>query len=34
MTTISNGKEKPRARGEDEAAWHENRRDDLLPEGQ
>ena len=34
MTTISNGKEKPRARGQDEAAWHENRRDDLLPEGQ
>ena len=34
MTTISNGKEKPRARGEDEAAWRENRRDDLLPEGQ
>ena len=34
ITTISNGKEKPRARGEDEAAWHENRRDDLLPEGQ
>jgi peptidoglycan-associated lipoprotein len=34
MTTISNGKEKPRARGQDEAAWRENRRDDLLPEGQ
>jgi peptidoglycan-associated lipoprotein len=33
MTTISNGKEKPRARGQDEAAWRENRRDDLLPEG-
>jgi peptidoglycan-associated lipoprotein len=33
MTTISNGKEKPRARGQDEGAWRDNRRDDLLPEG-
>jgi|SRR5438105_784146 len=33
LTTISNGKEKPRATGQDEAAWRENRRDDLLPEG-
>lgn len=31
VTTISNGKEKPRARGQDESSWRENRRDDLLP---
>jgi len=31
MTAISNGKERPRALGDDEAAWSQNRRDDLLP---
>ncbi len=31
ITTISNGKERPRAPGHDEAAWRENRRADLLP---
>jgi peptidoglycan-associated lipoprotein len=31
ITTISYGKERPRAPGHDEAAWTENRRDDLLP---
>ena len=31
ITTISNGKERPRASGHDEAAWRENRRDDLVP---
>jgi peptidoglycan-associated lipoprotein len=31
VTAISNGEEKPRAPGHDEAAWRENRRDDLLP---
>jgi len=31
ITAISNGKEKPRATGHDEAAWRENRRDDLIP---
>jgi peptidoglycan-associated lipoprotein len=31
ITAISNGKEKPRNPGRDEAAWQENRRDDLLP---
>ena len=31
ITTVSNGKEKPKAKGHDEAAWRENRRDDLLP---
>ena len=31
ITAISNGKEKPRNPGHDEAAWQENRRDDLLP---
>jgi peptidoglycan-associated lipoprotein len=30
ITTISYGKERPRAPGHDEAAWRENRRDDLL----
>jgi len=33
ITTISNGKERPRASGHDEAAWRENRRDDLVPVG-
>src|SRR6266478_5779866 len=28
ITTVSNGKERPRASGSDEAAWKENRRDD------
>ena len=31
ITTVSNGKERPRASGSDEAAWKENRRDDLIP---
>jgi len=31
ITTVSNGKERPRAAGSDEAAWKENRRDDLIP---
>jgi peptidoglycan-associated lipoprotein len=31
ITAISNGKERPRALGDDEAAWSQNRRDDLLP---
>ncbi|HWE22733.1 MAG TPA: peptidoglycan-associated lipoprotein Pal [Myxococcales bacterium] len=30
ITTISYGKERPRAAGHDEAAWRENRRDDLM----
>jgi peptidoglycan-associated lipoprotein len=30
ITTISNGKELPRATGDDEEAWKENRRDDLI----
>ena len=31
ITTISFGKERPRAAGHDEDAWRENRRDDLVP---
>ncbi len=31
ITAISNGKERPRATGNDEASWQENRRDDLIP---
>jgi peptidoglycan-associated lipoprotein len=31
VTTISYGKERPRALGHDEAAWRENRRDDVIP---
>ncbi len=31
ITTISYGNERPRAPGHDEAAWAENRRDDLMP---
>ena len=31
ITIVSNGKERPRASGSDEAAWKENRRDDLIP---
>ena len=31
ITTVSYGKEHPRALGQDEAAWRENRRDDLSP---
>ncbi|HYS08055.1 MAG TPA: peptidoglycan-associated lipoprotein Pal [Myxococcales bacterium] len=33
ITTISYGKERPRAAGHDEEAWKENRRDDLVPQG-
>src|SRR5262245_56274069 len=31
ITAVSNGKERPRATGHDEAAFQENRRDDLIP---
>jgi peptidoglycan-associated lipoprotein len=31
ITTLSNGKEKPRASGHHEQAWKKNRRDDLIP---
>jgi peptidoglycan-associated lipoprotein len=31
ISTISYGKERPRVAGHDEAAWRENRRDDLVP---
>jgi peptidoglycan-associated lipoprotein len=31
ITTISYGKERPRAQGDNEEAWKENRRDDLVP---
>ena len=31
VTTISYGKDKPRATGHDESAWRENRRDDFIP---
>ena len=31
ITTISYGKEHPRAQGHDEEAWRQNRRDDLVP---
>src|SRR5262249_12187276 len=31
VTTISNGKERPRVTGHDEEAWKQNRRDDLIP---
>jgi len=31
ITTVSNGKEKPKVQGTDEASWRENRRDDLMP---
>ncbi len=31
ITATSNGKERPRVSGDDEAAWKENRRDDLIP---
>ena len=33
ITTISYGKERPRALGHDAEAWKENRRDDLVPQG-
>jgi peptidoglycan-associated lipoprotein len=33
ITTISYGKERPRAVGHDEEAWKENRRDDVVPQG-
>ena len=31
ITAISYGKERPRTLGDDESAWKENRRDDLVP---
>src|SRR5438477_5036427 len=31
ISTISNGKERPRVTGHDEASWQQNRRDDLVP---
>jgi peptidoglycan-associated lipoprotein len=31
VTSVSNGKEKPRAHGSDESSWQENRRDDVTP---
>ncbi len=31
ITTISYGKERPRAPGHDEEAWRQNRRDDVVP---
>lgn len=31
LTTLSYGKERPRATGHDEDAWRQNRRDDLIP---
>jgi peptidoglycan-associated lipoprotein len=31
ITAVSNGKERPVAGGHEEAAWQENRRDDLIP---
>jgi peptidoglycan-associated lipoprotein len=31
ISAVSNGKERPRATGSDEAAFKENRRDDLIP---
>ncbi|HEY1328861.1 MAG TPA: peptidoglycan-associated lipoprotein Pal [Casimicrobiaceae bacterium] len=34
IETVSFGKEKPRAQGHDEAAWAENRRDDILYAGE
>jgi peptidoglycan-associated lipoprotein len=34
ITTVSNGKERPRATGHDEDAWKENRRDDVIPRPQ
>jgi peptidoglycan-associated lipoprotein len=31
ITAVSNGRERPRAIGHNEAAWRQNRRDDLIP---
>jgi peptidoglycan-associated lipoprotein len=31
MTTVSYGKDRPRAKGHDEDSWRQNRRDDFLP---
>ena len=31
ITAVSNGKDKPRARGRGEQVWKKNRRDDLMP---
>ena len=33
LTTVSYGRERPRASGHDEAAWSQNRRDDLVAAG-
>ncbi|HET6436799.1 MAG TPA: OmpA family protein [Anaeromyxobacter sp.] len=32
VSTVSNGKERPRAKGHDESAWSDNRRDDFIPD--
>jgi peptidoglycan-associated lipoprotein len=32
ITTISFGKERPRAKGHDEESWRQNRRDDFVPD--
>jgi peptidoglycan-associated lipoprotein len=32
ITTVSYGKQRPRAKGHHEAAWAQNRRDDLIPD--
>ncbi len=34
VTTVSYGKERPKASGHGEAAWRENRRDDFVPDRQ
>ena len=34
LEAVSNGKEKPRATGHDEASWAENRRDDIIYSGE
>jgi len=34
ISTISYGKERPRATGHDETAWRQNRRDDFVPDRQ
>ena len=32
ITTVSYGKDRPRAKGHDDSAWRQNRRDDLVPD--